>query len=133
MSGMPASMLGLGVRTTTSTVHTVRWAVYRPQSSRVAVLLPVGLRPPSSSTASLFQFPNPYSHSNWTENRGIPVALDSGDFYLYGHSEIERLALLAYRKTQQIWRLVGVAEVAGKQLEIDMDVDVVRNIDWKCG
>ncbi len=75
MSDMPVSMHGPGVRTTTNTDLTVPWAVYRPQSSRVAVLLPVGLRPPCSSTASLFPFPNPYSRSTWTENRGIPPEL----------------------------------------------------------
>ena len=61
------------------------------------------------------------------------IAMQAGGFYLYAHCEIERLAFLAYRKTQQIWRFVGVAEVAGKQMEIDVDATVVRQIDWKCG
>ena len=61
------------------------------------------------------------------------VALGAGGFYCCGHMEIERLAFLAYRKTQQVWRFVGVAEVSGKQLEIDVDAAVVHTINWGCG
>jgi hypothetical protein len=59
--GMPASMQGLGVRITTSAGLLVRWAVYRPKSSRLAVLRPCGARPPSSSTANQFPFTDPNS------------------------------------------------------------------------
>jgi hypothetical protein len=64
-----------------STVLTVPWAAWRPKSSRVVELFPVGLRPPSNSTTSLYQFPNTCSHSAWTENRGIPVLKDKNRFF----------------------------------------------------
>jgi hypothetical protein len=52
----------LGERITTTTGRTARWGTSLRWSSRLAAVLPFGLRPHSRTAANL---PNPYSHSTW--------------------------------------------------------------------
>lgn len=75
MFATPVHTLRRGEMTTMTTARTVRWAGRFRMSSRVAALLPFGLRPHSSSTANPLLLPNPNSHSTWTKKRGIPDEL----------------------------------------------------------
>lgn len=67
---MPERAARHGEKITTNIARTVLWEVYPHRNSRVAVLLPVRLRLPSSSTATPYYFPNHYSNNPWTEIGG---------------------------------------------------------------
>ncbi len=77
----------LGVKTTTSTVHTVRWTVYPRRNSHVAVLLPLRLRLHSSSTAttSPFLLPKHNSHYTWTKNGALHGTYKGGTLRCWSH------------------------------------------------
>jgi hypothetical protein len=65
------------------------------------------------------------------------VESDAGGFYAYEHAAIENLAYVAYRTDQATWRFVAVGDLSGagesgQRVEIDLDLAVAAQIDWKC-